>query len=57
MTNTSVCEVIDRPFAHVEAGARLIVTAIFLLEHTGRRNALCTMSFDDEDITLMIERV
>ncbi|GAB2877534.1 hypothetical protein GCM10027093_11170 [Paraburkholderia jirisanensis] len=57
MTNTSVCDAIDRPFAHVEAGARLIATAIFLLEHTGRRNALCTMSFDDEDITLMIERI
>jgi hypothetical protein len=57
MINTSVCDAIERPFTHFEARGRLLATALFLLEHTGHSKALCTLSIDDEDITLLIERM
>jgi len=57
MINTSVCDAIERPFTHFEARGRLLATALFLLEHTGHSKALCTLSVDDEDITLLIERM
>jgi hypothetical protein len=57
MINTSVGDTVERPFAHFDAKARLIATALCLLEHTGHRNALCTMSVDDEDVMVLIERL